>query len=109
MKKLTMEPLKIENLYPVTDFEKLNSLILEIKKNGFKNIPAIVVIETETGFYAITGSHRWEASAQLELDIPVELFQVDEIESIVNRDDVDLEGCKMMDRLFNTNFYYERS
>ena len=109
MKKVTMEPLKIENLYPVTDTEKLDSLKIEMKENGFKNIPSIVVIETETGFYAITGSHRWEAATQLGIDIHVELFQIDEIELIVDRDDVDLEGYKMIDRLFETNYYEERS
>jgi hypothetical protein len=34
--------------------------------------------------------------------ILIELYQLDEIEEILDREDVDLEGLKMIDRLLDT-------
>ena len=99
MKITTMDTLNIEKLYSVTNEKKFESILEEVRNNGFKNVPAIVVLETEECFYAITGSHRWEVAAELGLEIPVELFQMDEIETIRKRKDVDYEGLKVFDRL----------
>lgn len=68
MKKLNMEILKIEKLYGVTDLEKFESLKKEMKKNRFENIPPIVVLENDCGYFAVTGSHRYAAAVELGFD-----------------------------------------
>lgn len=96
MIKTTMENLKIEPLYGATNQKKLDSLINEMRKNGWKNIPAIVVLETATGYTALSGSHRYEAAVQCDLDIEVELYQENEIKEIFSRSDVDGQAWKML-------------
>ena len=79
MIKTTIDPMSVEPLYKVTNIEKYESLLEEMKKNGWKNIPSIIVIETDTGYFCISGSHRYYAARNANLQIEIELYQENEI------------------------------
>jgi ParB-like chromosome segregation protein Spo0J len=97
MIKTKMELNKIERLYGVNNIEKFESLLNEVKENGWKNVPAIVVLENDFGYFAVTGSHRYAVAEELGFEeIEVELYQQDEIEEILKRDDVDEQGRKLL-------------
>jgi ParB-like chromosome segregation protein Spo0J len=99
MESKLMETYKIKKLNNTTDIEKYESLLKEVRANGWKNVPAIVVIENDYGYYAVTGSHRYAVAEELEIDIPVDLYTEDEINYILERDDIDERGIEIIEEI----------
>lgn len=99
MIKTKMQVSKIEKLYKVTNRKLYNELLEEAKTNGFANIDPIVVVENDFGYFAITGSHRYAVAEELGLDINVELYQINEIDGLLERHDVDDAGAEKIKEL----------
>jgi uncharacterized ParB-like nuclease family protein len=67
-KTITLD--KIEPWHEVTDYEKLEWIVEDMKENGWCGRP-LVVLEIDGEYQALTGSHRYEAAKEVGLsEIP---------------------------------------
>jgi ParB-like chromosome segregation protein Spo0J len=61
---------KIEPWHEVTDYDRLEWILEDMKENGWCGRP-LVVIEIDGEYQALTGSHRYEAAKEVGLsEIP---------------------------------------
>lgn len=55
---------KIEPWHEVTDYEKVEWIVEDMKENGWCGRP-LVVLEIDGEYQALTGSHRYEAAKEV--------------------------------------------
>jgi hypothetical protein len=75
--------MNIQPLHEVRDQEKLDFLVVSMKKNGWAGRP-LLVYDAGNEYQALTGSHRLAASELAEIEPEVEI--IDEIECCMEYD-----------------------
>lgn len=61
-------PLNFYPVHEIRDKNKLQSLKEEIKNNGWRNCPPLVLFEN---IHLMSGAHRWAVAVELGKEIPV--------------------------------------
>ena len=77
-------PDEIVHLHAVTNPAKKDRLVKSMQAEGWQG-PPILVVDTGNGVFALTGSHRWAAAKDAEIEVPVKYVDFEAVERWAKR------------------------